>query len=286
MASAPPVCYPCCSGQLVGEDPLARLGQVNPVSSQQTQLLKGRSIIAEAKTLRLLEGCWLCRASPLPAPSTITAAPRAPAPAGRASAPSPSLSVSLLPDCQEEASKLRFLASICTLCRAWLQGRYLPGFRSACELVEKMEVLRQKEFLRSVDAVLWRQAVLAIAAMSEEREGLLDQHLRPCIRSIFCLAPAQKMDSQRASLDAQILKTLDSVLEVLTHGASLRSSILTVEQILQVRHLPRAELTGPLPCLTLKRCDLLERAHPSLEPTQWKESECPSQAPCSGSWHC
>ncbi|XP_075344626.1 maestro heat-like repeat-containing protein family member 7 isoform X2 [Mycteria americana] len=75
---------------------------------------------------------------------------------------------------------------------------------------------------------MWRQAVLAVAAMSKENKGLLDQHLCPCIRSIFCLAPAQSRDSQHASLDAQILRTLDSVLEVLARDAS------QVEKILQV----------------------------------------------------
>lgn len=70
------------------------------------------------------------------------------------------------------------------------------------------------------------------------------------------------------------------------HGASPRSNIQTLEKILQVRHLPRAGLTGSLPCLPLKRHDLLERARPSPEPKQWKESERPSQAPYSGSWHC
>ncbi|KAM6227874.1 uncharacterized protein M6G45_017575 [Spheniscus humboldti] len=184
---------------------------------------------------------------------------------------------------REEAAKLRFLASIRTLCRAWLRGRYLPDFRSARELVEKMEALWQKELPRSVyAAVMWQQAMIAIAAMSgtgeggdaavypfptsygyhpgdcqsqrlrppsrtwkpqhptstffsrsEEREGLLDQHLRPCLCSIFHLVPAQKMDSQHALLDAQILKTLDGVLEVLMHGASPRSNIQTLEKILQ-----------------------------------------------------
>lgn len=54
--------------------------------------------------------------------------------------PSPSLSVSLLPGCQEEASKLRFLASIRRLCRACLQGRYLLDFLLARELLETVEV--------------------------------------------------------------------------------------------------------------------------------------------------
>lgn len=116
------------------------------------------------------------------------------------------------------------------------------------------------------------------------------EQLRPASggRHSSQLPARRKGQGKRATccIPLQILKTLDSVLEVLTHGASLSSSILTAEKILQVRHLPRAELTGPLPRLALKRCDLLERARPSLEPKQWKESERPSQAPCSGSWHC
>ena len=39
---------------------------------------------------------------------------------------------------------------------------------------------------------------------SQESEGLLHQHLCPCICSIFCLAPAQQGDSQHASLDALV----------------------------------------------------------------------------------
>lgn len=85
--------------------------------------------------------------------------------------------------------------------------------------------------------------------------------------------PARKKgQGKRATccIPLQIVNTLDSVLEVLMQDASLTSSILTVEKILQVRHLPRAR---SLPCLTLKRRHLLECAGPSPEPKQWKESE-------------
>ncbi|XP_040976770.1 maestro heat-like repeat-containing protein family member 7 [Aquila chrysaetos chrysaetos] len=135
---------------------------------------------------------------------------------------------------REEASKRRFLAAIRTLCGAWLRGRYRPSSSSARELLEKIELLRRKEAPRSTDAVMWQQAVLAVAAVSEEKEGLLAQHLCPCLHSIFHLPPAQQTDSERASLDAEILRTLDSVLEVLMHGARLSSSDVTVERILQV----------------------------------------------------
>ncbi|KAM7076534.1 uncharacterized protein J5F26_016523 isoform 2-T3 [Ciconia maguari] len=65
-----------------------------------------------------------------------------------------------------------------------------------------------------MDAAMWQQAVLAVAAMSEENQGLLDQHLGPCIHSTFCLAPAQSQDSQHASLDAQILLPFTASQEV------------------------------------------------------------------------
>lgn len=60
-------------------------------------------------------------------------APRCSGPAGHVAALSPSLFVSLLPDCQEEDSKLKFLASICTLCGARLEGRYLPDGKLGAE---------------------------------------------------------------------------------------------------------------------------------------------------------
>ncbi|XP_064295210.1 maestro heat-like repeat-containing protein family member 7 isoform X3 [Phalacrocorax carbo] len=145
----------------------------------------------------------------------------------------PSLSLSFLPDCQEEASKLRVLASICTLCRAWLQGRYLPSFRAACELVEKMEVLRLKEFPPSMDAAIRQQAVLVIAAVSKNTQGLRDQPVCHCASGSFHLLSAENTEHDRDSLDAQILKTLDSMLMVLMHRASPRTTTMIVEKLLQ-----------------------------------------------------
>ncbi|XP_074936150.1 uncharacterized protein LOC142050838 [Phalacrocorax aristotelis] len=104
---------------------------------------------------------------------------------------------------REEASKLRVLASICTLCRAWLQGRYLPSFRAACELVEKMEVLRLKEFPPSMDAAIRQQAVLVIAAVSKNTQGLRDQPVCHCASSGFHLLSAENTEHDRDSLDAQ-----------------------------------------------------------------------------------
>ena len=76
------------------------------------------------------------------------------------------------------------------------------------------------------------------------------EQLRPASggRHSSQLPARKKGQGKRATccIPLQILKTLDSVLEVLTHGASLSSTVLTVEKILEVRHLPRAELTGPL----------------------------------------
>lgn len=96
--------------------------------------------------------------------------------------------------------------------------------------------------------------------------------------------PARKKgQGKRAtcSVPLQLLKTLDSVLEVVLHGSSQGCSVMTVEKTLEVRRLPGAGLTGSLPCRTQKR---RVRA-PSQHRSSGRCPERPSQGPCSGRWH-
>ena len=70
--------------------------------------------------------CWLRRAAARRAPRTTSAPPRRTGPAGRACALSPFPFVSRLPGCQELDARKRLLASVLTVCRLRLEGRYLP----------------------------------------------------------------------------------------------------------------------------------------------------------------
>ncbi|XP_061218609.1 uncharacterized protein LOC133217288 [Neopsephotus bourkii] len=131
---------------------------------------------------------------------------------------------------RDQESKMKFLASISLLCRASLQGRYQSP--TSHELLKKLEALMQKEAFDSTDTMMWQQALLATAALSEYRENLLDNHLYKHIGGTFSLVASETI-SQRTPFYDQILKTLDSVLEVLICGASQRSCIFITEKILQ-----------------------------------------------------
>lgn len=104
----------------------------------------------------------------------------------------------------------------------------------------------------------------------DSRRRKTRESLRPLLGARGQLKPAsggrrssqvparKKVQGKRATcpVPLQILKTVDSVLGVLVRGALQSSSLLPVEMILQVRHLPRAGLAGSLPCPPLKRRDL------------------------------
>ncbi|XP_040399110.1 uncharacterized protein LOC121062887 isoform X2 [Cygnus olor] len=131
----------------------------------------------------------------------------------------------------EEDSKLKFLASICTLCGARLEGRYLPNGKLGAE--KKMQLPKSSSaHLHAVMFLGW-QAAYAITERSKENLAVLSQHLGPCINTICSLAPERERGKLDTSVYAQILKSLDSVLEVLV-CASPGYTATTLEIILQV----------------------------------------------------
>nr|XP_047912368.1 uncharacterized protein LOC125181574 isoform X4 [Anser cygnoides] len=85
--------------------------------------------------------------------------------------------------------------------------------------------------LRAVMFLGW-QAAYAITERSKENLAVLSQHLGPCINTICSLAPERERGKLDASVYAQILKSLDSVLEVLV-CASPGYTATTLEIILQ-----------------------------------------------------
>ncbi|XP_061301309.1 uncharacterized protein LOC133265111 isoform X3 [Pezoporus flaviventris] len=131
---------------------------------------------------------------------------------------------------RDRESKMKFLASIDMLCRASLRGRYQSP--TSHELLNKLEALMQNEAFDNMDTMMWQQALLAVAALSEYREDLLDNRLYKHIGGTFSFVASETI-SQRTPFYDQILKTLDSVLEVLIRGASQRSCIFITGKILQ-----------------------------------------------------
>ncbi|KAM7095810.1 maestro heat-like repeat family member 5 [Ciconia maguari] len=97
---------------------------------------------------------------------------------------------------KQEAEKLRFLASICTVCSTTSVDSTMWDMLYFCQLevVEAIEVLLQEEPTDHLGTALRQQAMLAITSMS--RAGLLLQEkssslLHTCFCSIFHLPPQE-----------------------------------------------------------------------------------------------
>ncbi|XP_074951544.1 uncharacterized protein LOC142058283 [Phalacrocorax aristotelis] len=137
---------------------------------------------------------------------------------------------------KQEEEKLKFLASIYTICSTSSAGSTTWDMLYFCllEVVEAIEVLLQEEPTDHLGTVVWRQAMLTIASMS--KAGLLLQEmssrlLHICFCSIFHLPP-QDTQGPEASLYSETLATMDSMLQVLVSSAGALS-ILELQNILQ-----------------------------------------------------
>ncbi|XP_038027419.1 maestro heat-like repeat-containing protein family member 7 isoform X1 [Anas platyrhynchos] len=120
----------------------------------------------------------------------------------------------------EEDWKLKFLASIRTICSNTVQKRYMYLPCDMLGVEEKMQLPESSsDHLRTLMLLGW-QAAYAISERSKENLALLSQHLGPCINAIGSLASTRERGSLDASLYAEILKSLDSVLEVLVCTSS------------------------------------------------------------------
>ncbi|XP_068523910.1 maestro heat-like repeat-containing protein family member 7 [Anas acuta] len=128
--------------------------------------------------------------------------------------------------------KLKFLASIRTICSNTVQRRYMYLPCDMLGVEKKMQLPESSsDHLRTLMLLGW-QAAYAISERSEENLALLSQHLGPCINAIGSLASTRERGRLDASLYAEILKSLDSVLEVLVCTSSDYTAA-TLEIILQ-----------------------------------------------------
>ncbi|NXJ36605.1 MROH7 protein, partial [Ciconia maguari] len=139
---------------------------------------------------------------------------------------------------QQEAEKLRFLASICTVCSTTSVDSTMWDMLYFCQLevVEAIEVLLQEEPTDHLGTALRQQAMLAITSMS--RAGLLLQEkssslLHTCFCSIFHLPPQEDTRGPKASLYSKTLAAMDSMLQVLVRSADTLG-ILELQNILQL----------------------------------------------------
>ncbi|XP_015705429.1 maestro heat-like repeat-containing protein family member 7 [Coturnix japonica] len=116
---------------------------------------------------------------------------------------------------KELDAMMRFLASLRTVCKLRLEGRYLPDGK----LEAQHEVLLREKFpsYKCPVKCLGRHTVLIIAAKSSETTDQIRQHLSPCISYICSLADQSEMDTFDVPLYDQLQKSLDSMLQTLLH---------------------------------------------------------------------
>ncbi|NWH52387.1 MROH5 protein, partial [Fregata magnificens] len=148
------------------------------------------------------------------------------------------LSICPLPGWQQEAQKLTFLASICSICSTTSVDSTVWDMLYFCQLevVETIEVLLQEEPADHLGTAVRQQAMLAVTSMS--RVGLLLQEktssfLHTCFCSIFRLPPQEDTQGPEASLYSKTLAAMDSMLQVLVRSAGTLS-ILELQNILQL----------------------------------------------------
>ncbi|XP_064360509.1 maestro heat-like repeat-containing protein family member 7 [Dromaius novaehollandiae] len=156
---------------------------------------------------------------------------------------------------KEEVQKLKFLASICTLCRGSSSKALSWGLDVFCcryELAEHIKVLLEEEPLDQLGTAVRQQAMVALTAMSAVEpvlEGQKSSLLHACFRSVFLLPPKEDMEKLDTSLYSKTLESMDSMLEVLVLK-SATSSLLELQHILQLL----------LPFTTSERAAVRERA--------------------------
>ncbi|XP_068766433.1 maestro heat-like repeat-containing protein family member 7 [Struthio camelus] len=140
---------------------------------------------------------------------------------------------------QQEAQKLKFLASIGTLCGGSSAKTLSWGLEVFCcrhELAEHIEVLLEEEPLERLGTAVRQQAMLAITAMSAVEpvlEGKKSSLLHACFKSVFLLPPREDMETVDMSLYSKTLDAMDNMLEVLVLK-SATSSLLELQKILQM----------------------------------------------------
>ncbi|XP_023790779.1 uncharacterized protein LOC111934852 [Cyanistes caeruleus] len=138
---------------------------------------------------------------------------------------------------QDEDLKLKFLDSVCTLCRDANDGglsQDLDVFCHKYKLGEMIQVLLKLEPKNKIRTEVRRLAMLALAGLSMlgmvlEKRKLL----RACFESIFFLPPKREMQSLEASLFVRTLHAMDTMLEVMVLSSPASKTIKILQDILE-----------------------------------------------------
>ncbi|PKU35788.1 u3 small nucleolar rna-interacting protein 2 [Limosa lapponica baueri] len=138
---------------------------------------------------------------------------------------------------KDEAQKLQFLDSICTICSTTSvhSTEWHKLYFCQLEVVETVEELLQEEPTDQLSSTVRQQAMLAITSMSRAKLLLQEKKsslLHACFCSVFHLPP-QDSRGPSAFLYSKTLAAMDSMLQTLIYSAGTLS-ILELQNILQL----------------------------------------------------
>ncbi|XP_029876474.1 uncharacterized protein LOC115343976 [Aquila chrysaetos chrysaetos] len=141
---------------------------------------------------------------------------------------------------KETAQKMRFLETICTLCKAARCKGLSRGLNAFChkfELAENIKALLEEEPRDHLQTAVRQQAMLAIAALSKVEmvlEGKKKSLLEACFKSVFLLPPKTDMQGLDTTLYFETLDAMDTMLRtlVLSSSASGFTELQTILQML------------------------------------------------------
>ncbi|XP_040399352.1 uncharacterized protein LOC121063085 [Cygnus olor] len=128
---------------------------------------------------------------------------------------------------KDEEKKMKFLESICTLCRHCSLLEDMDAFCRKTELAENIKVLLEEEPTDSLHTAFRRNAMLTIATLSSTTEAALDGKkeslLHACFKSVFFLPPYLDMSAAEKDLYNKTMNAMEIMLQAFVRNCPISS---------------------------------------------------------------
>eukprot|EP00075_Anas_platyrhynchos_P015285 XP_027304538.1 uncharacterized protein LOC113842065 [Anas platyrhynchos] len=138
---------------------------------------------------------------------------------------------------KDEEKKMKFLESICTMCRDCSLLEDMDAFCREMELAENIKVLLEEEPTDSLHTAFRMKAMLTIATLSATVESALDGKkeslLHACFKSVFFLPPYLDMSAAEKDLYTKTMNAMEIMLQAFVRNCPISSVGKELQNILQ-----------------------------------------------------
>ncbi|XP_071886085.1 uncharacterized protein [Anas platyrhynchos] len=138
---------------------------------------------------------------------------------------------------KDEEKKMKFLESICTMCRDCSLLEDMDAFCREMELAENIKVLLEEEPTDSLHTAFRMKAMLTIATLSATVESALDDKkeslLHACFKSVFFLPPYLDMSAAEKDLYTKTMNAMEIMLQAFVRNCPISSVGKELQNILQ-----------------------------------------------------